>query len=115
MELEISWPNNGTEPISEWPEAGDIADTRCMAMAGYAMCFIIFLPALYLRCMSLLSVVLDAIPEIQVGAKMVTKVASKLLHFLVSTALSTTTTTMVCSMLTSMTCATPSLLVVFAP
>jgi hypothetical protein len=39
MELEVSWPNNGTEPISEWPEAGDMAGTRCVATVGCAMCF----------------------------------------------------------------------------
>jgi hypothetical protein len=83
------------EPISEWPEAGDIAGTRYVGTVGYTMCFIIFSPVLHLRCVSLLSVVLDAIPQIQVGAEMVTEVASRLFNFLVSTALSTTTTTAV--------------------
>jgi hypothetical protein len=115
VELKISWPNDGTEPISEWPEAEDMADTRCIATVGCAMCFIIFPPALYLRCMSLLSIVLDAIPQIQVGAEMVTEVASRLLHFLVRTTLSTTTNTAVCNTLSSMTCAMPALLVMFAP
>jgi hypothetical protein len=91
MELEISWPNNGMEPVSEWPKAEDIASVWCVATAGCAMCFIIFPPALHLRCMLLLSVILDAIPQIQVGAEMITEVTSRLLHFLVSTALSTTT------------------------
>jgi hypothetical protein len=115
VELEISWPNDGTELISEWPEAGDMAGTRCIAMTGYAMCFIIFPHALHLRCMSLLSIVLNAIPQIQVGTEMVMEVASRLLHFLVGTALSTTTATMICSTLSSMTCAMPTLLVTFAP
>jgi hypothetical protein len=115
MELKISWPNDGTEPISEWAEARDMAGTRCIAMGGCAMCFIIFPPALHLICMSLLSIVLDTIPQIQVRAEMVTEVASRLLHFLVGTALSTTTAIVVCSTLFSMTCATPALLVTFAP
>jgi hypothetical protein len=41
-----------------------MADTRCIAMAGCAMCFIIFPHALHLRCMSLLLIVLNAIPQI---------------------------------------------------
>jgi hypothetical protein len=49
MELDISWPNNNTEPIDGWSEAGDVASTRCVATARYAMCFIIFMPALHLR------------------------------------------------------------------
>jgi hypothetical protein len=64
--------------------------------------------------MSLFSIVLDAIPQIHVGAEVVVEVTSKLPHFLVGTALSTTTAAMVCSMLASMTCAT-TLLVVSAP
>jgi uncharacterized membrane protein len=115
MELEISWPNDGVEPISEWPEAKDMADTRCIATAGCAMCFIIFPPALHLRCMTFLSIVLDVIPQIQVGAEMVTEIASRLLHFLFGTALSTTTATVVCDTLSSMTCAMPALLVTFTP
>jgi hypothetical protein len=46
MELEISWPNNGTESIGEWLKARDVASSRCVAMGGYAMGFIIFTPAL---------------------------------------------------------------------
>jgi hypothetical protein len=92
-----------------------MADTRWIATAGCAMCFIIFLPVLHLRCMSLLSIVLDAIPQIQVGAEMVIEVASRWLHFLVGTTLSTTTATVVCSTLSSMTCAMLALLVTFAP
>jgi hypothetical protein len=65
--------------------------------------------------MMLLSIVLNAIPQIQVGAEMVTEVASRMLHFLVGTMLSTTAATIVCDTLSSMTCATPALLVVFAP
>jgi hypothetical protein len=65
--------------------------------------------------MSLISVVLNVIPQIQVGAEKVTEVACRLLHFLVVTALSATTATVVCSTLASMTCATPALLVAFAP
>jgi hypothetical protein len=65
--------------------------------------------------MTLLSIILDAIPQIQVGAEMITKVTSKLLDFLVGTALSTTTATMVCNTLSSMTCAMPAILVTFAP
>jgi hypothetical protein len=49
LELKISWPNNGTDPISEWLEARDMAGTWCVDMAEYAMCFIIFTPALHLR------------------------------------------------------------------
>jgi hypothetical protein len=64
MELEISWPNDGMKPISEWSEAGDMADTWCIATGGCTMCFIIFPPVLHLRCMTLLSIVLDAIPQI---------------------------------------------------
>jgi hypothetical protein len=64
MELEISWPNDGTKPISERLEAEDMANMRCVATAGCAMCFIIFPPALHLRCMMLLSILLDAIPQI---------------------------------------------------
>jgi hypothetical protein len=97
------------------PEAGDVASTWCVAMAGYAVCFIIIMPALHLRCMSLFSVVLDAIPQIHVGTEMVVVVTSRLLHFLVGTALSTTTAAVVCSTLASMTCATPALLVVSSP
>jgi hypothetical protein len=114
MELDISWPNNSTKPIDGWSEAGDVASTWCVATAGYAVCFIIFMPALHLRCMSLFSVVLDAIPQIHVGTEVVLEVTSKLLHFLVGTALSTMTAAVVCSMLASMTCAT-TLLVVSAP
>jgi hypothetical protein len=115
VELEISWPNTDTEPIDEWLEAEDVAGTRCVAIAGYAMCFITFTPTLHLRCMSLLSVVLDAIPQIHVSAKMVTEVTSRLLHFLVTTVLSSTTVAVVCSRLASLTCATPTLLVASAP
>jgi hypothetical protein len=64
MELEICWPDDGTKPISEWPKAGDMADTRCIATARCPMCFIIFPPTLHLRCMSLLLIVLDVIPQI---------------------------------------------------
>jgi hypothetical protein len=100
-------PDDSTEPISEWLEARDMASMRCIATAGRAMCFIIFSPALHLRCMMLLSIVLNAIPQIQVGTEMITEVASRMLHFLVGTALSTMATTAVCDMLSSMTCATP--------
>jgi hypothetical protein len=41
-----------------------MASTRCIAMAECAMCFIVFLPALHLRCMTLFSIVFDAIPQI---------------------------------------------------
>jgi hypothetical protein len=64
MELEVSWPDDSTESISEWPKAGDMASTRCIAMAGCVMCFIVFLPELHLRCMTLFSIVFDAIPQI---------------------------------------------------
>jgi hypothetical protein len=47
--------------------------------------------------MSLLSVVLNAIPQIQVGIEVVTEVASGLLHFLVGTALSITPLVLVTS------------------
>jgi hypothetical protein len=87
-----------------------MADTWCIATAGCAMCFIIFSPALHLRCMTLLSIVLDAIPQIQVGAKMITEVATRLLHFLDGITLSTMIATVVCN-----TCAMPALLVTFAP
>jgi hypothetical protein len=114
MELEVSWLDDSTELISERPKARDMASTRCIATAECAMCFIIFSSALHLRCMTLLSIVLNAIPQIQVGTEMVTKITSRLLHFLVGTALSTTATTVVCNTLSSMTCATPALLVTFA-
>jgi hypothetical protein len=71
VELEISWPNNGTEPISEWSKAEDVASTRHMATAGYVVCFIIFALALHLRCMSVFLVVLDVIPQIYVGTEVV--------------------------------------------
>jgi hypothetical protein len=103
------------ELIGEWPEARGIADTRCVATARCAMCLIIFLPTLHLRCMSLLLIVLDVIPQIQVGAEVVTEVTSRLLHFLVGTALSTMTTIVVYNTLASMTCAMPALLVASAP
>jgi hypothetical protein len=115
MELEVSWLDDSMEPISEWPEAEDMASTQCIATAGCAMCFIIFSPMLHLRCLTLLSIVLNAIPQIQVGAEMVTEVTSRLLHFLVGTALSTTAATVVYNTLSSMMCATPALLITFAP
>jgi hypothetical protein len=34
VELEISWPNNGTEPIDEWSEARDVASARCVSTTG---------------------------------------------------------------------------------
>jgi hypothetical protein len=101
--------------ISEWLETGDMADTWCIATAGCAACFIIFPPTMHLRCMMLLSIVLNVIPQIQDGAEMIMEVTSRLLHFLVSAALSTMTTTAVCNTLSSMTCATPALFVTFAP
>jgi hypothetical protein len=87
MKLEVSWLDDSTKPISEWSEAEDMASTRCMATAGCTMCFIIFPPALHLRCMTLFSIVFDAIPQIQIGAEMVMEVTSRLLHFLVGTTL----------------------------
>jgi hypothetical protein len=63
MELEISWPDDSMEPIGEWPEAGDMASTQCIATAGCTMCFIMFPPALHLS-MMLFSIVLNAIPQI---------------------------------------------------
>jgi hypothetical protein len=111
MELEISWPNNGTKPVGEWSEAGDVASARCVATTGCTMCFNIFVLALHLRCVSLFSVVLDATPQICVGAEVVMEVASRLLHFLVDTALSTMTGTAVCSSKASLTCAMSALLV----
>jgi hypothetical protein len=51
------------------------------------MCFIVFLPALHLICMTLFLIVFDVIPQIQIGAEMVTEVTSRLLHFFVGTAL----------------------------
>jgi hypothetical protein len=92
-----------------------MASMWCIAMAGCAMCFIVFSPALHLRYMMLFSIVLNAIPQIQIGAEMVIEVTSRLLHFLVGTALSTMATTAVCNMLSSMTCATLALLITFAP
>jgi hypothetical protein len=41
-----------------------MASTRCIATTMCAMCFIIFPPALHLRCMTLFSIVLNAIPQI---------------------------------------------------
>jgi hypothetical protein len=46
MELEVSWLDDSTEPISEWSEARDMASMWCIAVAKCAMCFIVFLPAL---------------------------------------------------------------------
>jgi hypothetical protein len=34
IELKISWTNDGTEPISEWPEAEDMTSSWCIATAG---------------------------------------------------------------------------------
>jgi hypothetical protein len=65
--------------------------------------------------MTLLSIVLNAIPHIQIGAEMVTEVTSRLLHFLVCTVLSTMATTMVCNTLFSMTRTMLALLITFAP
>jgi hypothetical protein len=115
VKLEISWPDDSTEPISEWSEARDMASTWCIAMAGCAMCFIVFPPALHPRCMTLFSVVFNVIPQIQIGAKMVMEVNSRLLYFLVCTVLSTMTTTVVWNMLSSMTCSLLVLLITFAP
>jgi hypothetical protein len=115
VKLEVSWPNDSMEPISEWSEAKDMASTRCIAGARCAMCFIVFPPALHLRCMMLFSIVFDAIPQIQIGAEMVMEVTSRLLYFLVGTALSTTTTTVVYNTFSSMTCYMPALLITFAP
>jgi hypothetical protein len=70
-----------------------MASTWCIAAAGCAMCFIIFPPVLHLGCMILFSIVFDKIPQIQISAKMVTEITSRLLYFLVDAALSTTTTT----------------------
>jgi hypothetical protein len=81
MGLEVSWPDDSTEPISEWSKAGDMASTRCIAAARCPMCFIIFPSALHLRCMTLFLIVFDAVPQIQIGAEMVTEVTSRLLHF----------------------------------
>jgi hypothetical protein len=64
MDLEVSWLDDSMEPINEWSEAGNMASTRCIATVGCAMCMIIFLPALHLRCMTLFSIVFDAIPQI---------------------------------------------------
>jgi hypothetical protein len=65
--------------------------------------------------MTLFSIVFDAIPQIQIGAEMVMEVTSRPLHFLVGTALSTMAATVICNTLPSMTCATPALLITFAP
>jgi hypothetical protein len=103
------------EPISEWSGAKDMASTRCIARARCAMCFIVFSPALHLRCMMLFLIINFACAASQIGAKMVMEVTSRLLYFLVGTALSTTTTTVVCNTLSSMTCYMPTLLITFAP
>jgi hypothetical protein len=62
VELEVSWLDDSTEPISEWSEVKDMASTRCIAVARCAMCFIVFPPALHHRCMTLFSIIFDAIP-----------------------------------------------------
>jgi hypothetical protein len=62
MELEVSWPDDSMELISEWPEARDMASMQCVATVGCTMCFIVFLPALHLRCMTLFSIVFNVIP-----------------------------------------------------
>jgi hypothetical protein len=41
-----------------------MASMRCIATTGCAMCFIIVSPVLHIRCMTLLSIVLNAIPQI---------------------------------------------------
>jgi hypothetical protein len=64
--------------------------------------------------MVLFSIIFDVIPQIQIGAEMVTEVTSWLLHFLVSTALLTTAATTVYNTLASMTCIAPTLLITFA-
>jgi hypothetical protein len=38
VELEVSWPDDSTEPISEWSKAGDMASTRCIATTRCTMC-----------------------------------------------------------------------------
>jgi hypothetical protein len=53
--------------------------------------------------MTLFSIVFYAIPQIQIGAEMVTEVTSKLLHFLVDTESSTMAATVICNTLPSMT------------
>jgi hypothetical protein len=115
MELEVSWPDDSTELISKWSEARDMTSIWCIATAVCAVCSIVFLPALHLRCMTHFSIVLNAIPQIQISTEMFMEVTSRLLHFLVSAALSTTATTAVCNTLSSMTCATSALLITFAP
>jgi hypothetical protein len=115
MELEVSWLADSTEPISEWSEVRNMASTRCIVVAGCTMCFIIFPLALHLRCMTLFSIVFDAIPQIQIGTKMVMEITSKLLYYLVDAALSTMTTTAVCNTLSPVMCSTPALLITFAP
>jgi hypothetical protein len=103
------------EPISDWSKAGDMASTRCIAAARCAMCFIVFSHVLHLRCMTLFSIIFDAVPQIQIGAEVVTEVTSRLLHFLVGTALSTMAATTICNTLPSMTCVAPALLITFTP
>jgi hypothetical protein len=115
VELEVSWPDDNTKLISEWSEAGDTASTRCIAVPRCAMCFVVFPPVLHLRRMTLFLIVFDAIPQIQIGAKVVTEVTSRLLHFLVGIALSTMAATAICNALPSMTCVAPALLITFAP
>jgi hypothetical protein len=62
MELEVSWLDDTTRPISEWLEAGDMTSMWCIAVARCAMCFIVFPPALHPICMTLFLIIFDAVP-----------------------------------------------------
>jgi hypothetical protein len=81
------------EPVGERSEAYDNALGPCATSLGCSMFLIVFAPAPHLRCMSRIFAVLDAIPQVHIGAEMVAEVASDLLlHFRVSTAVATSTT-----------------------
>jgi hypothetical protein len=64
VELEVSWLDDITEPISEWSEARNMASTWCIATTGCVVCFIVFPPMLHLICMTLFSIVFDVISQI---------------------------------------------------
>jgi hypothetical protein len=98
MELEVFWPNDDTESVGERLEAWDNAPGQCMTTLGCSAFLIVFAPAPHLRCMLHVYAILDAIPQLYIGAEMVAEVASNLLlHFLVSTTVAAMTTAMICS------------------
>jgi hypothetical protein len=98
MELEVFWLDDGTELVGARSKAWDNAPGQCATTLGCSVFLIVFAPAPHLRCMSRVFAIFDAIPQVYIGTKMVTEVASNLLlHFLVSTAVAAATAAMICS------------------